>query len=177
MALTSRTHRQRGFSMLEAIVVLAIIVALLGVVMPILSAEVEDSRLSRALGDASRIATAVDHYVRDLGHDPGAAARPGAPAVLVTSGAHPQGLPAVPRARLSEMLARPAEKEAQASAWKGPYLGEVGADPWGHAYVVILPAAGSADRGWVVSSGRDGVLETTERVSEVKGDDVGIRIR
>lgn len=59
--------------------------------------------------------------------------------------------------------------------WRGPYLGVVGADPWGTAYVVTF--GGIRDwktRVWVVSAGPNGRLETREPDAMPQGDDVAL---
>ena len=47
----------RGFSMVELVIILAIIVGLAGVVVPIVSQEVKDSQKARAIADINRIAS------------------------------------------------------------------------------------------------------------------------
>ncbi len=49
--------------------------------------------------------------------------------------------------------------------WKGPYLQEAGADPWGNAYLVGVrnlerPRAATDTAVWIISAGPDGVIQT-----------------
>ncbi|HKE00051.1 MAG TPA: type II secretion system protein GspG, partial [Planctomycetota bacterium] len=139
--------------MLELIVLLAILIAIAGTVVPLVSAEIEDSRTSRAIHDASRIAAAVNRFAIDTGKQPRASEKASGASALLTSGASPERLPLGPVARLADRLGPEAAPPASAPAgWKGPYLGEVGADPWGRAYAVIVPAPGSRGRLWVLSA-------------------------
>ena len=169
-------RRPSGFSLLELVVLLAIFIAVAGTVVPLLSAEMEDSRTSRAIHDASRIATAVNRFAIDTGALPRAADRGASAGALVTSGPAPERLPLGARVSLADRLGPEAGASAPAG-WKGPYLGEVGADPWGRAYAVVVPPPGSRERAWVISAGRDGILQTSERSDELAGDDVGLCIR
>lgn len=65
--------------------------------------------------------------------------------------------------------------------WGGPYVTDFGFDPWGHTYIVSVgamepngrPIAPRA-RGWILSAGPNGVLETAPDASIVVGDDIGM---
>ena len=70
------------------------------------------------------------------------------------------------------------------SAWEGPYLPSVPADPWGNKYLVNIgkadPSAGKAV--WVISGGSNGQLETSSDGSASGtltpgGDDIVARIK
>ena len=75
--------------------------------------------------------------------------------------------------------------------WKGPYITKLGPDPWGFAYIIhigavqktgcpvastgapplcTLPAAG---KGWILSAGPDGTLQTGPNANALVGDDLG----
>jgi len=65
--------------------------------------------------------------------------------------------------------------------WNGPYVTQFGFDPWGHAYIVSvgamepngMPIAPHA-RGWILSAGPNGVLETAPDAPVPGGDDIGM---
>lgn len=68
--------------------------------------------------------------------------------------------------------------------WRGPYLRHLTLDPWGRAYVVsvgamehdgspIVPGA----KGWVLSAGPNGILETAPDAPALAGDDIGMILR
>jgi type II secretory pathway pseudopilin PulG len=159
------------------IVLLAVAVAISGVVFPLLHAELDDSRISRAFDDTSRIASALSRAARDAGSMPGAD-ESGLPAsALLTSGARPDGLPIGRRAHLGDFLGIEAPASAAADGPHAPYLGEVGADPWGHAYAVLVPSKGSTGHVWALSAGPDGILQTTTESDAVAGDDIGVCLR
>ena len=64
-------------------------------------------------------------------------------------------------------------------SWRGPYVDEVGADPWGRKYVANVWNAHD-DRGgplWVLSAGPNGRVDTRPSSRTVAGDDVGRLLR
>ncbi|MFN0205760.1 MAG: type II secretion system protein GspG [Planctomycetota bacterium] len=171
-----------GFTLLEAIIVIAVLIGAAGVVLPLMSAEMHDTKITRALDDASRIAGAYNNAARDRGMLPGADAEGTPTATYYTSGALPGGLPLGKREQLIHLFDNTPES-APSEKWKGPYLGEVGSDPWGRAYVVLVPSKNavlSKKEGthvWALSAGRDGIVSTTERDDAVAGDDIGVCVR
>ncbi len=66
--------------------------------------------------------------------------------------------------------------------WHGPYLPDIGTDPWGHPYVVYMSALSTrhpegAHKAIVVSAGPNGRVETPAvlgRATRFGGDDVGM---
>lgn len=166
-----------GFTWPEVIVFTALIVAAAGIVYPLVSAEIRETKISRALDDTARIASAVMRAQRDAGAMPGSDG-PGMPAAaLVTRGRQPAGLPLGHVRRLSSFLGALPPAQISKGPWKGPYLGEVGCDPWKRAYVVLVPPAAAMAHAWALSAGPDGLLQTTESSSSLEGDDIGICIR
>jgi type II secretory pathway pseudopilin PulG len=165
-----------GFSLLEFIVVLAVLIGAAGVVLPLMAAEMHDTKLSRALDDVSRIGGAFGKAMRECGLRPGADTAGMPVASYYTNGSLPAGLPTGKRDRMVQVLGQPPKGPA-AERWKGPYLGEVGADPWGRAYVLLVPSDAAGGHVWCLSAGRDGVLQTSEDDETVQGDDVGVCVR
>lgn len=163
--------------MLDAVVVLALMIGIAGVVVPLLTAELHDSRITRAVDDTSRIAGAYANAMRDLACAPGEDVKDHPATALLTSGTKPDGLPLGRQLVLSEILGRAPQMQSNAQRWKGPYLGEVGSDPWGRGYVVLVPASGSEGHIWALSGGRDGIVQTSESDDALRGDDIGVCIR
>lgn len=158
---------------MEVVLVIAVFVGAAGVVLPILSAELQDSKITRAIDDTSRIAGAFSAATRLLGNTPAADSPGTAAAALLTSGAVPGGLPLGKNQKFFEILANAAD-EASARGAVNPILGDTGADPWGRAYVVIVPCKESKDHCWALSAGRDGILQTSEKDEMIRGDDIGV---
>jgi general secretion pathway protein G len=117
----------RGFTLLEVLVVLVIIGLLAGFVAPRYFAQIGKSEVKVARAQIDALEKALDQYRLDVGHYPTAE----------------QGLAA--------LMARP-EGEAR---WSGPYLKKaVPPDPWGRPYIYHIP--GSKSEFELISLGKDG---------------------
>lgn len=118
---------QRGFTLLELLVVMVIIGLLAGYVGPKYFAQIGKSEVKAARAQIDALEKALDHYRLDVGRYPNGE----------------QGLAALNK--------RPASE----SRWQGPYLRkEVPADPWGGAYQYVHPGEhGEFD---LFSLGKDG---------------------
>ena len=101
-----RHSDQRGFTLLEILVVIAILGLLIGLVAPAALRQLGGARLSVAKQSIERIGSVLDMYKLDVGTYP----------------TGEQGLRAL------------VEKPTGVNAWSGPYVkGDVPADPWNHA--------------------------------------------
>lgn len=118
---------QRGFTLLELLVVMVIIGLLAGYVAPKYFAQIGKSEVKTARAQIVSLEKALDQYRLDVGHYPSSE----------------QGLAA--------LFARPNDEPK----WDGPYLKkDVPLDPWGKAYVYKQPGEhGDLD---LYSYGKDG---------------------
>jgi general secretion pathway protein G len=118
---------QRGFTLLELLVVIVIIGLLAGYVAPRYFAQVGRSEVQVARAQIESLEKALDQFRLDTRHYPSVE----------------QGLEA--------LVNRPANEPN----WSGPYLKKaVPADPWGHPYVYRVP--GEKSEFQLFSLGRDG---------------------
>lgn len=120
-------RKTRGFTLLELLVVVAIIGLLVAYVGPRYVSQIGKSETAAARAQIEALAKALDTFRLDTGHYPSSA----------------QGLAAL------------RERPAGAAKWNGPYLQkDLPPDPWGKPYVYRTPGAkGDFD---LISFGRDG---------------------
>jgi general secretion pathway protein G len=120
--------RVRGFTLLELLVVVAIIALLASYVGPRYVSQIGKSEAAAARAQIESLAKALDAYRLDTGRYPSTA----------------QGLAALQ------------ERPAGEARWNGPYLQKgVPADPWGRPYMYRAPGSrGDFD---LATQGRDGI--------------------
>ena len=124
-----RRRRERGYTLLEVLIVLTIIALIAALVGPRLMAQLDRSKVTAARVQIRALASTLETMRLDIGRYP---TTDEGLALLVSP----------PRGR-------------DVGAWRGPYLdGEVPADPWGGAYQYRAPGADFA-RPRIASLGAD----------------------
>ena len=114
-----RPLAQSGFTLLEILVVIAILGLLIGLVAPAALRQLGSARTSVARQSIERLASVLDLYKLDVGSYP----------------TTDQGLPAL------------STRPSGVSSWNGPYLkGEAQPmDPWSHPYTYASPGRGGRE--------------------------------
>lgn len=124
------TTSEKGFTLVELLVVMIILAALAAVIVPRVFARAEQGRRAKAISDIKGLETAIDMYAADNGAPP----------------TTEQGLQA-----LVEAPSAPPEP----NNWNGPYLKkQIPQDPWGGEYIYVSPGEHNVDYD-IVSYGRD----------------------
>jgi len=169
-------QKQHGFTLIEMVVVVAIIIALAGILVPIVTNELDEAKKSTAQATVNRLATAITQYMKDTSFPP--TGKDGAKSYHYLSGAgidpDKNKFASGSNGTLNDFLANNTHGTRN---WKGPYLAEVAEDPWGRAYVVNVHGYfNGKERVWVLSSGPDQKMDTNPRNTTLGGDDIGMFI-
>lgn len=125
----ARRAAQRGFTLVELLVVITIIGLIMGLVGPRVLNYLTESKVKAAKIQIESLSSALDLYFLDVGRYP----------------------------TTSEGLAALVRRPGSTASWNGPYLkgGLVPADPWGNGYVYRSPGEhGNYD---ILSYASDGV--------------------
>lgn len=123
---------EKGFTLIEILLVVAIISALAAMVVPRLTGRSEKAKVAAVQADLrANISTALKMYEIDIGSFP----------------TTEQGL--------SALIKPPSDIET--GLWQGPYLERKPLDPWKHEYQYKFPGEKNAGAYDLFSRGRDGI--------------------
>jgi len=130
--------KEASFTLIELLIVIAIIAILIGAMVPVISVTRKDARFTKVMADMEAIKKASQMYHIDTGQWP--------PAVTAIRGFN--------------------SNYNGVAGWNGPYLDDESAsDPWGNNYGIWNTGGGMTPRvAELKSYGPDGVWNTTDDI-------------
>jgi len=188
--------RRAGFTLIELILVVAVVAILAAILVPTVFSILDDSAITKGKADVKAIAGAIAKFRDDTGEYPtrddaagevnllfSGTVAPGSadfsPATGMTAfdcdaGNECEGFtfPFITNVGANAYASTPTAKKR----WKGPYLSDNTQDEFGEAYIVYVrrlrtTGAITTDRAWVVFAGQNKVYETTPASTSAQGDD------
>lgn len=118
----------KGFTLVELLLVLVILATLAAIVVPKFAGRSEQAKVTAAQTQISNFSVALDAFEVD-------------------NGFYPKG-----SSGLNDLV----EEPNNAKAWHGPYLKDIPLDPWGNAYVYDNPGKHNQNSYDLLSMGPDG---------------------
>lgn len=205
---------QRGFTLVELVFVIAIIVVLASMFLPLAFSKLEKADLTKADVDIQALAAALTSFWEDLRHFPVCSTddttadmdcspltnsnnnlkvlftksdgtTPTAPAVAAGATWTFPTLSAKYSAFNHLVVNNPSTSattdfDYDSTKWKGPYISRLALDSWGNSYVIAVGAmekngavTNNGAKGWILSAGPDGELNTSATSESLSGDDRG----
>lgn len=132
-----RLMAQRGFTLIELMLVLVILAVLATIVMRNFAGQSEKARVTTAKAQIGNVSGALDQFEVDVGRFPSS----------------------------EEGLASLMEQPGNSKGWAGPYLKQkISNDPWGHPYLYKFPGQHNPKGFDIFSSGPDGAEGTEDDV-------------
>lgn len=214
--------RQKGFTLVEMIFVLAIILTLVAIFLPLAMSKFADSKTARTNADLDAIAAALTNFFGDVDRFPtcdsancdplndtnnnlkflafgtGSGSLTGEYPDLSTSGTawdlsnNDSTVPERNNAYNHLVQNNPNAdgtvgdstttgfKDYKSSKWKGPYIAKLAKDQFGKDYIAHVGAMetngvkiSASGKGWIISAGPDGFLDTAPSDSTLSNDDLG----
>ena len=186
---------KRGFTLIEVVVVAAIISILAGILVPMIFNQIDEAKKARAQTECKTISTAVLMFRKEMTKWPYMAPTDCSQTYTTIQGGGTQApgdnpggswsLSSGNDVALSVILNLPAGQACYRNTADLAYLPSPTPDPWGNQYVINAANFATSDPVWVVSAGPNGCLDTTVNSQVLNdspcaagpADDIGIRIR
>jgi len=183
----------RGFTLIEVIVVAAIIAILAGILVPMIFNQIDEAKKTRAMGECKSISTAILMFRKDASKWPLFFPDDCANTylTLASDGSDPVNVSgdwkiSQNENTLTAMLNLPVIDPLIAcynNKTALNYMPQAPPDPWGNKYIVNVVNFANSNPVWVLSAGPNGVVDTSVNSSSLNdvgganGDDIGVRIK
>ena len=173
--------RNKGFTLIELAVVLAIIAVLAAVLTPLVTGYLDQARVARAQADLRTIADAIKLHQRDTGRYPiyNATGYPntvsdGTKVIFAGPGNVPTDTASWGLSTTTATTTLEAWINGNFSGvsqgntfpkagFRGPYISTIESDPWGNQYLVNAANLNSGNfHAFVISAGPNGVIDTAK---------------
>jgi len=186
---------KRGFTLIEMVVVLAVVAILAAILVPTIERNISDAKIARANNEVQVLAAAMASFYKDVGfwpHYSNYNTDATVDFLVSNDGSEGDGTtydwwPTSSRDTFENQLISNAPgyercaADTQENCWKGPYIADVKADPWGHRYSSNVSHYADNYALWVYSAGPNGIAETnpdqTRDGAALSNDDIGVRLR
>jgi len=181
-----------GFTLIEIIVILAVISILVAILTPTVLKYIDEARGDRGQSDVVSISAMINDLIKDTGKFPGNLLESGntflcGPGNVGLSG-QTWGTTATCEDLANHLVTNSPGTTATSDdypsgsgrfRWKGPYITNLSEDPWGNGYQINASTlvGGNTSITWVISAGPDASFQTAVTSTSLSGDDVGVRIK
>jgi len=185
----------RGFTLIEIIVILAVISILAAILTPTVLKFIEEAQVTSAEEDVRNINAALNDLIKDTRKFPGNKTVKNFLCSPGTISSDNTGTWATGSGDCSDLfdhlivnnpdgdgnIGEPSDdyKTSGKRRHRGPYLSKVEEDPFDTAFQVHAATlkGGNTSVTWVISAGPDGIIQTATTATSLSGDDIGIRIK
>lgn len=201
---TKRSAAYAGFTLVELVVVLGVILLLSAIAVPMVQGYLEDGRRARAQAELKSFGAAVMSMYKDTGKYPVLDKSGKHTLRVVCTGEKPKSNPFKNNSAWNQWLTsnygdsldnhlfrnspggkRNGYATTGERQWRGPYVSDATPlDPWGRPYVAMVLSSHSTHKSnyrklIFLSAGENGIIETSANCTlktEIEGDDIGFTI-